>query len=78
MFKYSSTFITLNDLNNDGTLDMILISDLNNIMVIRFGCHDGTFESQMTYSVSLYPNCVAIADFNHDSKKDAAVVNWGR
>jgi hypothetical protein len=41
------------------------------------GNGNGTFQSPVTYSVGSAPRTLAIADFNLDTKPDAAVTNSG-
>ena len=63
------------DLNGDGKLDLVLLtSDFGSgaTMAIVLGSGDGTFQSPVTYSVSVAPYFV-LGDFTGDGKPDVAI-----
>jgi hypothetical protein len=71
--------VVVADLNNDHNLDVVATNSETNSIVILFGCGNGTFASEVTYSTGAYssPYSVAISDFNNDNISDIAVANPG-
>ncbi len=65
--------INSGDFNNDGKLDLALIS-LNkvNVLLSKGG---GYFDTAKVYSVGSFPKSLLVKDFNSDGKLDIAVVN---
>jgi hypothetical protein len=63
------------DLNGDGKLDLVLLTpDFGSgaTMAVALGNGDGTFQSPVTYSVSVAPYFV-LGDFTGDGKPDIAI-----
>ena len=70
--------VVLNDFNNDGQLDIAVVNSGTNNVGIFLGYGNGSFISQMTYSVSpgSNPRSIVISDFNQDNRLDIAVSNY--
>jgi len=66
--------IKLGDVNADGKLDIVTITDGKTVNVYR-GNGAGVFGVPATYSAGKSPASVAIADFNGDGKNDLAIGN---
>ena len=75
----SPSSIVVNDLNNDGRLDILVANSGTNNIGIFIGIGYGQFSSPITYSMGLNsnPTFVVTADFNNDSRLDIAVANTG-
>ena len=70
--------IVVNDLNNDGALDIAVCNlDADNIGIF-LGNGNGQFSNQKTFStgVGSGPYSIASGDFDGDGRADIAVVNW--
>lgn len=65
------------DFNQDGKLDLALISVSDDSVQIFPGRGDGTFQASPVMLVGHLPFSIAIADFNRDSKPDILTVNNG-
>ena len=66
------------DCNNDGIIDIVVVSLQADGIVILFGVGDGTFLLGRTYSTSIGsgPFGLAIGDFNNDTQSDFVVANF--
>jgi hypothetical protein len=67
------------DLNVDGKQDLVVGVNPNALNIL-FGKADGTFEAPQSVALSaslIYPNSVAIADFNGDGKPDVMAAGGG-
>jgi hypothetical protein len=63
------------DLNGDGKLDLA-VGNLDSATVNVFlGNGDGTFKPGVDVATGLYPNAMAIGDFNRDGKPDLVLAN---
>ncbi len=72
------TSVNTADLNNDGSLDMVVTTHFdNNNMFILFGSTNGAFQlPAITYSTGgAVPAATTIADFNGDSLLDIVIAN---
>ncbi|CAF1085715.1 unnamed protein product [Adineta ricciae] len=71
--------ITLNDLNNDSNLDIIVVNYNQNNVGIFYGYGNGSVANQITISTGSqsYPNAARVGDFNNDKKLDIVTVNHG-
>ncbi len=61
------------DVNGDGKLDIIVISQSDKVLQVLLGNGDGTVQAAKTYSLPDEPLSLVFADFNHDGKLDIAV-----
>ena len=77
------------DLNNDGKLDLVVVSndysenaiDANGttapgVFQVFLGNGDGTFQTPVSYSTPYTPFSLAVADFNGDGRKDIAIGDY--
>ena len=73
------TFLTVGDFNTDGRLDVIIANFNTNNVGILLGLGNGSFTAPTTYANidGSHPWCVAVADFNNDSRLDIAIAVWG-
>jgi hypothetical protein len=69
--------IAVSDLNRDGIPDLAVANWGSNTVTILLGNGDGTFTPAANSPVSagIYPDSIAVGDFNRDSIPDLAVVN---
>jgi hypothetical protein len=65
------------DFNRDGKLDLAVTIFHGNVGMISIllGNGDGTFATPVNYAQGIFPNGIAIGDFNGDGKIDLAVVS---
>jgi hypothetical protein len=71
--------LTVDDINADDRLDVIVANQGTNNIGIFLGYGDGRFASVITFSTGIgsQPYSVAVADFNNDGQMDIVVVNVG-
>ena len=74
----TSQWLVAADFNGDGRLDIATANYgadyWSGSVSILLGSGDGTFQSQIEYPVGVNPFGIMAADFNHDGKRDLAVV----
>jgi uncharacterized protein YjdB len=74
--------VAVGDFNGDGISDLAVVnqagsgSNSGDISVL-LGKGDGTFGTPVFYTAGLYPQFVAVADFNGDGIADLAIANTG-
>jgi hypothetical protein len=73
------TSLAVDDVNNDGKLDIVVADLGTSNIVILLGYGNGSFATSMTFSTgnNSWPSAIAIADFNKDDLLDVAVANFG-
>ena len=64
----------LADVNGDGKLDLIAEMGGTDVITVRLGNGDGTFQAEMQYPTAAGPNYPLVGDFNSDGKIDIAVL----
>jgi hypothetical protein len=65
---------TIDDFNNDTHMDISVVNAGTNNVGIFLGIGNGSFSSQMTYSIGSSPCSIAVGDFNKDTHLDIVVV----
>jgi hypothetical protein len=71
--------IAIADFNSDGKLDIIAVSESENVLNVLLGNGDGTFQPRFTVTIDdIDPYYVVAGDFNNDHKWDIAVSGLGR
>ena len=70
-----SFYTALGDVNGDGRLDAVTVTNGANGVTVMLGNGDGTFQAPQTYDLGGLPGVsVAIADMNGDGKLDLVAV----
>jgi hypothetical protein len=72
-------YITVGDLNNDNTLDIVIVDSENDEVYVLPTYGNGSFATITAYDPisGSNPSCVAVADFNNDNLLDLVVANNG-
>ncbi len=71
--------IAIADFNSDGRLDIIAVSEFENVLNVLLGNGDGTFQPRFTVTIDdIDPYYVVAGDFNNDHKWDIALSGLGR
>ncbi len=71
--------IAIADFNSDGRLDIIGVSELENVLNVLLGNGDGTFQPRFAVTIDdIDPYYVVAGDFNNDHKWDIALSGLGR
>jgi len=68
-----SNAIAAADLNSDGNLDLLVVSEGESVVNVFFGDGQRNFVSAGSYPVGAYPQAVAVGDFNGDGFPDVVV-----
>ena len=78
-----SNFIAVGDFNSDGIPDLAVATEgytgngpTPGSVTIWLGNGDGTFTQKANPATGIYPQCVAVGDFNGDGIPDLAVANY--
>jgi hypothetical protein len=73
----NSNFGVVGDFNGDGKPDLAVASVLTNSVGVLINAGGGTFQNPILYfGTDAWPNFVATADFNKDSKLDLVTANF--
>jgi hypothetical protein len=69
--------ITVGDVNNDGSLDILTANKFSSQVSVMRGNGDGTFQAVSNYSTGslTQPNAVVVGDLNSDGKLDVVTAN---
>jgi FG-GAP-like repeat len=70
--------IAIGDFNRDGALDIIAVSETENVLNLLFGNGDGTFQPVFTVALDVDLYYVITGDLNNDHKIDVALLGLGR
>lgn len=62
--------LNLEDVNNDGVLDLITSNGGSNLLYVNLGNSDGSFRSSITSMLGTLPRSLALGDFNRDGYLD--------
>jgi hypothetical protein len=65
------------DFNGDGHLDLAVANNADDTVSVLMGKGDGTFPTQVTYTVGSAPYSIVAGDFTGDGHTDLAVANQG-
>ncbi|CAF4987184.1 unnamed protein product, partial [Rotaria sp. Silwood1] len=73
------TAVAVGDFNKDARLDITVANYGSNNVGVLLGNGDGTFAALVTFSMGALsgPYAMAIGDFNHDTRWDITVANYG-
>ncbi len=69
--------VAIEDVNNDGSPDIITANNQGDNVSVLLNNGDGTFGSPTNYAVGSTPNGLVVADFNGDGQPDIATTNFG-
>lgn len=72
---FAPVALAVGDLNGDGHSDVVTANLNSGTISVLLGNGDGTLQAGIPYPAGSNPYFVALADFNHDGKLDAAVAN---
>ncbi len=64
---FEPTAVALDDVNGNGTPDLIVVDSDASEVSVHLNLGDGTFGTHVTYSLGVFPEAVAIADFDGDA-----------
>lgn len=67
--------ITVDDLDGDGHLDLIIPCPLQDLIAVVLGLGNGTFLPALLYAAGDDPGFVAVSDYDGDGNKDVAANN---
>jgi hypothetical protein len=72
---FEPAFVTAGDLNQDGTLDLVVANQVSNSVSVLLGKRDGTFGPATHFLTGKGPCGAALGDFNRDGKLDLVIAN---
>ena len=77
--KTNPQYVTVNDMNKDNTLDIVIVDSQNNHIHVLPGYGNGSFATIVTYDgvPGSMPVWIAVDDFNNNNQSDVVVVNYG-
>ncbi len=67
--------IIAGDFNNDTKIDLAVTNRGDNTISVLLGYGNGTFRTQISYTVGIDPVSLVAGDFNSDAKIDLAIVD---
>ena len=70
--------MTVEDLNNDGSLDIIVINYKSQDVNVLLGYGNGSFRDRISYPVVSSSWFVAVGDFNNDTDQDIVTTRFDR
>lgn len=69
--------IAANDLDHDGTLDLVTANNTSGTLSVLFNAGDGSFRDHVPLLVGSRPASVAAGDFDDDGWPDLVSTSWG-
>ncbi|MCX8073483.1 MAG: VCBS repeat-containing protein [Candidatus Binatia bacterium] len=67
--------VQLGDLNSDGELDLVAVSDTSNAVVVMLNQGAGVFGPPIAFSTGEAPTAIALGDWDKDGRLDVAAAN---
>lgn len=67
--------VTLADVNADGRLDVLLVSETSNALLVMLNLGGGVFGTPRDFGAGAGPVALVVGDWNRDTRVDVAVVN---
>ncbi|CAF1000402.1 unnamed protein product [Rotaria magnacalcarata] len=67
--------VAVGDFNNDTCLNVVVANYDNNTVSVLLGYGNGSFRSQVTYSIGDKPLDITVGDFNNNTRPGVMIVN---
>jgi hypothetical protein len=68
--------IAIEDFNDDGFVDIVVVCELDNIVSILYGKDTRNFINGSDFVAGNRPAALIVSDLNNDNKSDITVANW--